>query len=243
MTKSDLAAPNFPSVIQIRGKHLCLDVNIRFNHSYYMTQSPVQSTRTRILNAAESLFAEHGFAGVSLRQITTKAQVNVAALNYHFDDCERLYLEILRRRLGAVNRGRLALLETVLARAGDAPAPLPELFEALARPLFLPDADTGPVAPRLLGRLLSERQPFADEFLREGFHPVMTRFGQALRRHQPALPPADFVWRLSFVTGALHHALVTLPDMPLHTRGLCRAGDCEGALRNFIQFAAKAFMD
>lgn len=200
------------------------------------------STRARILATAESFFAQRGYAGVSLRQITAKARVNVAALNYHFYDRERLYLEIVRRRLGAVNRSRLALLEAALSRAGEAPAPLPEIFEALARPLFLPDPDMGPDAPRLLGRLLSERQPFADDFLREEFQPVMTRFGQALRRHQPALPPADFVWRLSFVTGALHHALVTLPDMPLHTRGLCAAGDCAAALRNFTQFAAKAFM-
>ncbi len=69
----------------------------------------------------------------------------------------------------------------------------------------------------------------------------MTRFGQALRRHHPTLPPADFVWRLNFVIGALHHTLATLPDLPQHTSGLCRADDCAGALRNFSDFASKAF--
>lgn len=200
-----------------------------------------ETTRARILNAAESLFAQHGFAGVSLRQITAEAKVNVAAVNYHFFDCERLFLEIVRLRLRAVNRERLELLDAALARAGAAPVPLTEIFDALARPLFLPSPAVGPHAPRLLGRLLSEPQAFAGELLREDFEPAMTRFGQALRRHQPALPPADFVWRLSFVTGALHHAVVTLPDIARHTRGLCAAGDCAGALRNFVDFASKAF--
>ena len=41
-------------------------------------------TRERILDAAESLFIEHGFAATSLRAIATLAQVNLAATNYHF---------------------------------------------------------------------------------------------------------------------------------------------------------------
>jgi AcrR family transcriptional regulator len=205
--------------------------------------SPVTSaaTKARILSAAESLFAQHGYAAVSLRQITVAAMVNVAAVNYHFYDRERLYLEILRLRLREVNGERMASLDAAVARAGTEPVPLAEIFDALARPLFLPSPAVGTDAPRLLGRLLSERQAFADDLVRTDFEPTMTRFGQTLRRHQPALPPADFVWRLSFVTGALHHAVVTLPNIALHTRGLCPAGDCAGALRNFVDFAAKTF--
>ncbi|MFZ5496276.1 MAG: TetR/AcrR family transcriptional regulator [Verrucomicrobiota bacterium] len=199
------------------------------------------TTKERILFFAESLFAEHGYTGVSLRQITTAAKVNLASVNYHYYDKERLYREILRRRMAQINRERVALLTEAQVRAGEAPPPLPAIFDALARPLFLPSAEAGPVAPRLLGRLLSERQPIADDLLREEFQPAMTRFGQAIRRHCVGLPPADFVWRLSFVIGALHHALVTLPDMSLHTGGLCQSGDREGALKNFVNFSAKAF--
>jgi AcrR family transcriptional regulator len=214
---------------------------IRFNHSYITPLSSHADTRNRILTTAESLFAQHGYAGVSLRQITGAAKVNVAAVNYHFYDKEGLYRELLRLRLRQINHARLALLEAAQVRAGDAPVPLPEIFDALARPLFFPAAETGPLAPRLLGRLLSERQPFADDLVREEFQPAMTRFGQAIRRHQPGLPPADFIWRLSFVIGALHHALTTLPDMALHTGGLCQAGDCAAALKNFSDFSVKAF--
>lgn len=205
-----------------------------------MTQIVRGDGAQRILNAAEALFAQHGFAGVSLRQITAAAKVNLAAVNYHFYDKESLYREILSRRLREVNRQRLELLAIAEARAGNAPVSLVAIADALARPLFLPGKDTGAAAARLLGRLISERQGFTDEIIQMEFQPVMTRFGQAFRRHLPALPPGDFMWRLSFVVGALHHALVTMPDMPLHTKGLCRGDDCAGALRNFTDFAVKA---
>ena len=224
-----------------KGEKTNLVLNIRFNHSYITPLPAPTDTRNRILTAAESLFAQYGYGGVSLRQITVAAKVNVASVNYHFFDKEGLYRDLLRLRLRQINQVRLGLLEAAQARAGDRPVPLPEIFDALARPLFFPSPETAPLAPRLLGRLLSERQPFADDLVREEFQPAMTRFGQAIRRHQPALPPADFIWRLSFVIGALHHALTTLPDMALHTGGLCQAGDCAAALKNFSDFSVKAF--
>jgi len=205
-----------------------------------MPQDLPRDSAQRILHVAEALFAQHGYAGVSLRKITAEAKVNLAAVNYHFYDKESLYREILTGRLREINRQRLALLALAEARTGDGPVPLVAIADALGRPLFLPDSGTGNAGIRLLGRILSERQAFIDELIRVEFQPAMTRFGQAFRRHAPGLPPSDFLWRLSFVIGALHHAVVTFPDMPAHTQGLCRADDCAGALRNFIDFTVKA---
>lgn len=207
---------------------------------YIMHPSDTKETTQRILASAESLFAQFGYASVSLRQITTAAKVNLAAVNYHFYDKESLYQEILGARLKQINRQRLDLLTQAEARAGNAPVPLAVIVDALARPLLLPDEKNSAAGVRLVGRLLSERQAFTEELIRTEFQPSMTRFGQAIRRHAPGWPPSDFLWRLSFVIGALHHALVTLPDMPAHTSGLCRADDCAGTLRNFIDFSVKA---
>jgi len=60
------------------------------------------STKDRILGAAEELFAQHGFAGTSLRQVTTRADVNIAAVNYHFGSKENLVNEVFRRRIDGV---------------------------------------------------------------------------------------------------------------------------------------------
>ena len=57
-----------------------------------------QNTRDRILDAAEELFAEQGFSS-SLRNITSSAGVNLAAVNYHFGSKETLIEELFSRRI------------------------------------------------------------------------------------------------------------------------------------------------
>jgi AcrR family transcriptional regulator len=98
-------------------------------------------TSLKILPAAESLFARHGHAGVSLRQITAQAKVNLLAVNYHYYDKESLYREVLARRLRQINRRRLDLLAAAESRSGAGPVPLIVIVDALARPFFLPDDD------------------------------------------------------------------------------------------------------
>lgn len=201
-------------------------------------------TLDRILIAAESLFAEHGFDGTTLRQITREANVNLAAVNYHHGDKESLYLEIIRRRIQPINKTRLARLTEVEAEVGDRPVPINVLFQVLAEPIFglFGDADTqGRYSARLLGRSLVEPLPFMEKFLADEFQPVMARFGQALRRHEPTLPPEDFLWRYSFVVGAMLHTLATLHRMKFLTRGICRDNDQAAALSRFVQFATDVF--
>ena len=200
--------------------------------------------RNKILISAESLFAQHGYKGASLREITRAANVNLAAVNYHFGDKETLFCETLRRRLAPINKTRLANLEQARQSAGDGPIPLAIVIELLARPFFELGQDTatgGHHSVRLIGRCLAEPQPFMAPLLSNEFHPVMARFAQAIRRHVPTLSPEEFLWRLSFVVGAMHHTLATLHCMKELTQGICRNDDHEGALRRFTQFAIVAF--
>ena len=68
-------------------------------------------TKTKILNAAEDLFAARGPNAVSLRQVISRAKVNLAAIHYHFGSKESLLQAVLSRRLVPLNAERLALLE------------------------------------------------------------------------------------------------------------------------------------
>ena len=76
-------------------------------------QTSQQSTKERILSAAEVLFARHGFDGASLRQLTAAAGVNLAAVNYHFGSKDRLVEEVFRRRLDELNSRRLKALSRI----------------------------------------------------------------------------------------------------------------------------------
>ena len=50
-------------------------------------------TKTRLLEAAGEEFAEKGFEGATIRSIIERAKANIAAVNYHFGDKERLYIQ------------------------------------------------------------------------------------------------------------------------------------------------------
>lgn len=210
-----------------------------------MAKPITDTTLVRILSAAESLFAQQGYDGTTLRQVTLKANVNLAAVNYHYGDKESLYVAVIRRRIQPINQSRLAKLAEAERAAGGKPVPLARIIEIMAQPLFElcgnPAAAGGQHTGQLIGRILSEPLPFMEEVLAADFQPAMASFGQAVRRHIPTLSPEDFLWRLSFVVGAMHHTLATLHRMKELTRSICRNDDHEGALRRFIQFAGATF--
>lgn len=198
------------------------------------------TTAEHILDAAEPLFADHGYHGTTLRQVTKAAGANLASVNYHHRSKEALYRAVVRRRLHAIDQGRLAELELAEARATGAPVPVATLLDILARPLFERAGGTAcdARAARLLGRSLAEPLPFMDEFLQRELSPVLARFGQALRRHFPAEPPDRFLWRLNFIVGSLHHTVASMHRMSRLTDGLCREQDAAKALALFVNFSA-----
>jgi AcrR family transcriptional regulator len=199
-----------------------------------------RDTHQRLLDAAEELFAKLGYDGTSLRQITQAAKANLAAVNYHHGNKESLYLEVIKRRLRQVNETRLA--DLAAAEASNAgPVPLSQLLEIMAGPWFGLYGQGERSGARLLGRCLAEPLPFMEKFLAEEMQPVLARFAQAIRRHCPTVSPEDFLWRFSFVIGALQHALATLHEMKSLTRGICRDDDHAGALSRFVQFAEETF--
>ena len=99
--------------------NVCLKPAIEIHSSkrtHMATPQPF-STKDRILGAAEELFAQFGFAGTSLRQVTSRADVNIAAVNYHFGSKENLVNEVFRRRMDEMTASRLLQLEQEIGRA------------------------------------------------------------------------------------------------------------------------------
>ena len=167
----------------------------------------------------------------------------MAAVNYHFKDKETLYRAVITSRLIPLNEIRLAQLGNSERLADGKPVALDRLLDIFFRPLFETGLDRdhgGNHFIRVLGRSMVEPLPFMPAVLAGEIHPVTTRFAQAFRRHVPQLPPEEFLWRLSFIVGALHHTLATLHQMKSLTNGICRSDDHEGALHRLIRHAATA---
>jgi AcrR family transcriptional regulator len=193
------------------------------------------------MTTAEALFARQGYEMTSLRQITQQAGVNLAAVNYHFSDKESLYRKIIVRRLQPINQGRLANLENAEHLAGSEPVALEQILLIFIKPVFELAQDPtrgGQHIVRIISRSMVEPLPFIDELLAKEFHPITSRFAQALRRHVPRLPPDDFLWRISFIVGAMHHTLATLHCINELTQGICRNNDFDGAVSRLIQYSA-----
>src|SRR5437868_5312426 len=171
-----------------------------------------RNTRSRILDVAERLFGEQGLDRVSIRDITRKARVNLAAINYHFGSREDLIAAVFERRIVPLNNARLLALDAVEQAAGKRSPAVEKILEAFIRPALessLKDAGGGRAFCNLFGRCLSEPSPEVEVLLKKQFEPLAERMHRALKRSLPRLSRPDIFWRMKFTYGALHHWLLT----------------------------------
>jgi AcrR family transcriptional regulator len=167
-------------------------------------------TKTRILDAAEQLFMEHGFEATSLRQLTSAAGVNLAAVNYHFGTKEELFQAVLTRRLDPMNQERIELLDKVEREANGKPATCEKILAAMMIPALRLARDEkrgGKNFLRLLGRAYADPAPFIRHFLSAQYAGMIVRYKEAFGRALPHLPRQELTFRLHFVMGALSYTL------------------------------------
>ena len=202
-------------------------------------------TRCRILDAAERLFADRGIDAISIRDITQAAKVNLAAVNYHFQNKKGMVTEVFGRRLQPINERRLVLLsEAEAAAAPDSPR-LRAVVEALVRPVV----ETGFEANRrdehfmrLMGRCIGESNDFTDELIFSYYEEMMRRFEAAFLRAVPSLDVGEVFWRFKFTMGSLHHALLTcgmVDKIPSQARKRLNA---EHVIERLVRFLSAGWM-
>lgn len=195
------------------------------------------STRERLLDAAESLFAEHGYPSTSLRQITGAAGANLAAVHYHFGSKLSLFREVLHRRLGPINEERVARLKRAIANAPDGQPSLDAVLRALLAPaLELKNGDQGQLVGRLIGRSIAADGDHWRSLRRE-FGEVFEHFLPVLKERCPQLTPADLMWRMHFIGGCLGTLLQGERKLVEMSDGLCNPRDPSAALDQLVAFA------
>lgn len=205
-------------------------------------QSSAGDTKLEVLNAAERLFAAHGFKATSLRAITSHAQANLGAVNYHFSSKDELILAVLRRRMRPLNEKRLTLLDQFEAAAGGKPLPVEKILEALFRPpleLVAKDRKSGRYFVRLMAQCLAEPGDFLRPLIQEEFAERNRRFHAAMKRSLPRLSSDEVHWRLHFAHGVFLHAIANAHVLEISSGGRCRVRDVETVLKRIITFCAK----
>ena len=197
------------------------------------------STKDRILSAAEELFAVHGFAGTSLRQVTSVADVNIAAVNYHFGSKENLVNEVFRRRMDEMSAARLAQL----ARANaEYPGQLRAVLAAFVEPALAiaGQQHNGGAFVRVIARAYAEKNDNLRKFLSDHYGHVLREFGKVIAACVPNLSKEELYWRLDFLAGALTYAMA---DFGLIKRpaGISETDHRARAAHELIQFAEAGF--
>lgn len=169
----------------------------------------MNGTKQKILDTAERLIGEQGYAATSLRQIIAEAAVNLAAVHYHFGSKEELLVSLIERKAGPVNVKRLALLDHYAAQSGRKPVPVAKILEAFLQPMG-EAAGAHPQFVKVMGRIVGEG--LLQKILESNFRDVQARFTAALRLATPHLSDQEFGWRMQFMIGVIAHTMVTSSD-------------------------------
>ena len=205
--------------------------------------SLLDSTKDRILAAAEELFARTGVARTSLRAITALARVNLAAVNYHFGSKDGLVEAVYRRRLEPLNRARLKNLDRVEKAHGGNP-PLEAVLEAFMSPVVALSSDPaqgGPTVMKLLGQSHAEAEDSFRKWFSGEYRQVLTRYHAALCRALPDLPPEDVRWRLQFLVGALTYPVAERQLVELVSGETMNPKDVGNVVERLLPFVAAGF--
>ncbi len=190
------------------------------------------STKEKILDVAERLFADHGFASTSLRDITAEADVNLAAVNYHFGSKIDLLKAVFARRFGPVNAERLERLDALEDPDTE------QVLRAFFAPLFKRLREPGSGWAKFMQLVGSTHSDTNDEIracMLEQIRVIAARFTETLAATLPELPPDVFSSRVHFVVGAMAHtfAFCRHKDMPL----VHQLPEPDAILENLVDFA------
>lgn len=199
------------------------------------------NTKTKLLEAAESLFAHEGVDRASLRSITQAAGANLAAVHYHFGSKEALVREVLARRLGPLNAARLELLDRV-EREHETP-PVEAIVRAFVQPALemLQKERGGHAFARFVCRTFSEPNEGFRDLVMDQFREIVMRFTAALERALPDLPREEIFWRFHFMVGSMVHTAGMSFIAQRISGGLCDADDVDGLVDRLVTFLAGGF--
>ncbi len=199
-----------------------------------------RDTKREILDAAERLFAEKGFDGTAIREIIRAANVNVAAIHYHYGSKEEVLRGVTDRIVGQLNSRRFELLDRALADAQPHSLSIEAILDAFIRP----DIETlqelhkrGPTVAHFLGRTYMDPTPWIQQMAQEQFAEAQTRFFPVLAAALDHLTVEDIIWRMFRVAAVLIHLFATWPDDGMTD---AQADDTLARLINFLAPALQA---
>jgi AcrR family transcriptional regulator len=202
-----------------------------------------EATKTKILDAAEELFAQRGFYGVTVREITRLAGVDTALANYYFGSKKNLFDSVLLRRAEDLNETRLRALEEVEKEAGEGPPDLERVIDAFTRPLLDRSERGGPEWKSYFAliALVNNSPEWGGRMMTEYFDPLVRRFIVAIKHALPDAADEDIYWAYHFLSGALVLTFAETGRIDNLSDGICHSSDLESVHKRLPPFIAAGF--
>ena len=204
-------------------------------------ESRYSATAARILDVAEGLFVEFGLKATSLRLITQRAGVNLAAVNYHFRSKDALFGAVFARRFAPWARECLLELDALEARiaARQAASSVEEVVMCYVRPALSLSRDPvrgGAVFARLFSRVLVENhRQLRDPLSRDWGH-LVTRYTRVLETALPELSSDEVAWRLHLGFSVMFHAFAGNDILKVFGRSAVSARDPDLIVKHVVPF-------
>jgi AcrR family transcriptional regulator len=209
-----------------------------------MPKGAKESRQAKILDAAETAFADDGYNGASMRDIVRGAGVNLATVYYYFGSKNGLMEAVLKRRFGPLRQEHLEVLRQFERDAKGRPLSVENILEAMLLPplrLLAAPAAKRQAVTRLMGRIVTEPDAQTQEILRSQRSEVRAAFLKALRASLPKAPATDLQWRMEFVWGALAFILCNPRTIEVETHGACNPVDASKVLAEMVAFFSPGF--
>jgi len=202
-----------------------------------------RTTRERILDSAEKLFARRGFHGVSVRDITQDAGVDVALVNYHFGTKQALLDSVLGRRSEVLNEERMQRLRACIEKAKPGPPQLDDIIDAFTHPLLNRSGRGGPGWKAYFGLIaqMNNSTELGGVIMTKYYDPVVRVFVDALRETLPDCDPRDVYWSYHFLSGALTLTFAETGRIDNLSGGLCLSSDLDSVHERLVPFVTAGF--
>ena len=204
-----------------------------------------EDRRTRILDAAEELFARHGYDAVTLRAIARLAEVDVALANYHFGPKRDLFDAVLMRRAEILNDMRLQELDETMRLAAPERPTVEAIIRAYLHPLL-----NGPHIHEAgwknyyaLVAYVNNSPEWGGKLMTQFFDPLVGRFIEAFRAALPGAGDAELFWSYHCLSGALTLTFAQTGRIDKLSQGLCRSDDLEAAYEHIVAFTAGGYQN
>lgn len=200
--------------------------------------------RSQIIDVAETLFAEHGYALTSTRDIAAQAGVRQSMISYYFKTKRRLFESVIKHRAMALSQQRMRNLETLLKKHDGLP-PLTQLVRAFLLPQFslLHSGPRGIAYVRLQARLHNEPEELSGQLRREIYDESVSHYLEVLEKVLPDVDPADIHWRMMFMVGVCLYTFSGLGYLEHFSRGRYREDSLDemiARLSNFLVHGLQA---